>query len=49
MTVLTVSKDRDTIEKRSDRWLKELARQLQTTVFDLNVWIPAWEARSSGR
>ena len=42
-------KDRGTIEKRSGRWLKELARQHQTTGFDLNAWIPAWEARSSGR
>jgi len=42
-------KDRDTIEKRSGRWLKELARQNQTTGFDLNAWIPAWEASGSGR
>ena len=42
-------KDRDTIEKRSGRWLKELAHQSQTIGFDLNAWIPAWEAGSSGR
>jgi hypothetical protein len=42
-------KDRDTIEKRSGRWLKELARKSQTTGFDLNAWIPAWEAGGSGR
>ena len=42
-------KDRDTIEKRSGRWLEELARQSQTTGFDLNAWIPAWEAGDSGR
>lgn len=42
-------KDRDTIEKRSGRWLKELARQSQTAGFDLNAWIPAWGAGSSGR
>lgn len=42
-------KDRDTIEKRSGRWLKELARQSQITGFDLNAWIPAWEADGSGR
>lgn len=42
-------KDRDTIEKRSGRWLKELARQNQTTGFDLNAWIPSWEAGGSGR
>lgn len=34
---------RETIEKRSGRWLKELARQSQTSGFDLNAWIPAWE------
>jgi len=42
-------KDRDTIEKRSGRWLKELARQNQTTGFDLNAWIPAWYAGGNGR
>jgi hypothetical protein len=41
-------KDRDTIEKRSGRWLKALARQSQVIGFDLNEWIPAWEA-GSGR
>jgi hypothetical protein len=42
-------KDRDSIEKRSGRWLKELARQSQTTGFNLNAWIPAWESVGSGR
>ncbi|MBE2287186.1 MAG: DUF932 domain-containing protein [Prosthecobacter sp.] len=42
-------KDRDTIEKRSGRWLKELAHQSQTTGFNLNAWLPAWEEGSSGR
>jgi hypothetical protein len=42
-------KDRDTIEKRSGRWLKELARQNQATGFDLNAWIPAWDAGGTGR
>ena len=42
-------KDRDTIEKRSGRWLKALARQSQVIGFDLNAWIPAWEAGGSGR
>lgn len=42
-------KDRDTIEKRSGRWLKELARQSQTAGFDLNTWIPAWETGVNGR
>jgi hypothetical protein len=36
-------KDRDTLEKRSGRWLKDLAHQNQTIGFDLNAWIPAWE------
>jgi hypothetical protein len=42
-------KDRDTIEKRSGRWLKDLARQNQTIGFDLNAWIPAWETGGKGR
>jgi hypothetical protein len=42
-------KDRDTLEKRSGRWLKHLARQSQTAGFDLNKWIPGWEAGSNGR
>jgi hypothetical protein len=42
-------KDRDTIEERSGRWLKELASRSQAAEFDLNAWIPAWEAGSSGR
>jgi hypothetical protein len=41
-------KNRDTIEKRSGRWLKELARQSQTAGFDLNGWIPAWETGLTG-
>lgn len=41
-------KDRDTIEKRSDHWLKDLKRQSQSTAFDLNAWIPAWEAGGTG-
>jgi len=35
-------KNRDTIEKRSGRWLKRLAHQSQVAEFDLNVWISAW-------
>lgn len=42
-------KDRDTIEKSSGRWLNELARQSETTGFDLNAWIPGWEAGGSER
>ena len=42
-------KDRDTLEKRSGRWLKELASQNQTTRFDLNAWIPAWQADNRSR
>lgn len=41
-------KNRDTVEKRSGRWLKELARQSQTTGFDLNAWITGWEAGVGG-
>jgi hypothetical protein len=42
-------KDRDTLEKRSGRWLKELARRSQTVGFDLNAWIPSREAGVTGR
>ena len=42
-------KDRDTLEKRSGRWLKELVRQSQTTEFDLNNWILAWDGSGKGR
>jgi hypothetical protein len=42
-------KDRDTLEKRSGRWLKELAKQSQTTGFDLNAWISVWEGDGKGR
>jgi hypothetical protein len=42
-------KERDTIEKRSGRWLKELASQSHTTGFDLNAWIPEWEPGGKGR
>lgn len=40
---------RDTIERRSGRWLKHLARQGQAPQFNLERWIPAWEAGGSGR
>lgn len=37
-------KDRDTLEKRSGRWLKDLARQSQaSTGFDLDRWITDWD------
>ena len=42
-------KDRDTIEKRSGRWLKELAHQSHQAGFDLNAWITRWETGGSGR
>jgi hypothetical protein len=42
-------KDRSTIETRSGHWLKELTGQRQTTGFDLNAWIPAWEAGCTSR
>jgi hypothetical protein len=42
-------KNRDTIEKRSGRWLKDLAGQSQSAGFDLASWIATWEAGSKGR
>jgi hypothetical protein len=42
-------KNRDTIEKRSGRWLKDLAVQSQTAGFDLNAWIPSWKKMETGR
>jgi len=42
-------KERDTIEKRSGRWLKELARQSQNAGFDLNAWLLSWEIGGIGR
>ena len=46
-------KDRDTIEKRSEkrsgRWLKDLAHQSHATGFDLKAWISAWDAGGTGR
>ena len=42
-------KNRDTIEKRSGRWLKELASQSQAPGFDLDAWVPSWAADRSGR
>jgi hypothetical protein len=42
-------KTRDTIEKRSGRWLKDLAGQSQIAEFDLNVWIPAWDSAGTDR
>jgi hypothetical protein len=41
-------KNRDTLEKRAGRWLKELARQSQDIEFDLNAWIPSWGTAGSG-
>jgi hypothetical protein len=42
-------KNRDTIEKRSGRWLKDLAGQSQVAGFDLNAWIASWKAGGSVR
>jgi hypothetical protein len=42
-------KDRDTIEKRSGRWLKRLARMSQAPGFDLDRWILEWEAGVGSR
>ena len=36
--------NRDTIERRSGRWLKDLASQSQAPEFNLGAWIPDWEA-----
>jgi len=44
-----LQKNRDTIEKRSGRWLKELASQSQAPGFDLDAWIPSWAAGNEGR
>jgi hypothetical protein len=41
-------KNRDTIEKRSGRWLRELAHKSQAADFDLNAWIPAWKTVRTG-
>ncbi|MFZ4594969.1 MAG: DUF932 domain-containing protein [Verrucomicrobiaceae bacterium] len=40
---------RDTIEKRSGRWLKELAHRSQNAGFDLNAWLLSWEIGGIGR
>ena len=42
-------KERDSLEKRSGRWLKELSRQSQTAGFELDLWIPAWENHKADR
>lgn len=41
-------KNRSTVEKRAAHWLNESSRENQTVGFDLNAWIPAWEARGIG-
>jgi hypothetical protein len=43
-------KNRDTIEKRSGRWLKDLAHQSQTVGFDLDRWLPKyWQTKVVAR
>ena len=42
-------KDRDTIEKRSGRWLKELARNSAALGFKLDEWISSWDPGSANR
>jgi hypothetical protein len=42
-------KERDTIEKRSGRWLKELASQSQVAGFNQNRWILDWKADAARR
>mgnify|MGYP002624727230 CR=1 FL=1 len=37
-------KQRDTLEKRSGRWLKDLARESQSAAFDLDLWLSGWAA-----
>jgi hypothetical protein len=41
-------KDRDTIEKRSGRGLKDLTGQSQVARFELDRWIPAWKTLGTG-
>jgi hypothetical protein len=40
-------KTRDTIEKRAGRWLKDLVFQSHHAGFDLNAWVPSWDASGS--
>lgn len=40
-------KNRDTIERRAGRWLKDLARQSKVEGFNLERWIPILEAYGS--
>ncbi len=42
-------KDRDTLEKRSDRWLKELARRSHAPAFDLERWIADWQTEGGNQ
>lgn len=42
-------KDRDTIEKRAGRWLKELGRQSGEPGFKLDAWISQWEPGQSAQ
>jgi hypothetical protein len=42
-------KEHDAIWNRSALWLKDLARQSQTTGLDLNVWISVWKTILTGR
>jgi hypothetical protein len=39
-------KSRDTLEKRSGRWLKDLARQSDDPFFELLTWIQKWDTTS---
>ena len=40
---------RDSIERRSGQWLKELAHRSQAPAFDLERWMSAWGTGSNGR
>ena len=42
-------KERDTIEKRAGRWLKELSHKSKAADFNLNAWTTAWGATLTTR
>jgi len=41
-------KNRDIIEKRSGRWLRDSASKFRTAGFDLNAWITVWDVSGTG-
>jgi len=40
---------RDTIERRSGRWLKDLARQSQSPEFNLERWVQEWQTGNGSK